>query len=115
MSTTSATTHQLLVERLRARRAELEARLSKVTADRQKARGPLDPDFEEQAVERENDEVLDALDTAERKELSEISLALGRIDAGCFGICDDCGGRIPLTRLRALPGTTRCTACAARG
>ena len=40
------------------------------------------------------------------------SRALDHAAQGRLSVCDGCGGRIPLTRLRALPGTTRCVRCA---
>jgi DnaK suppressor protein len=34
--------------------------------------------------------------------------ALRRIDAGTYGICDECGKQIPLSRLDAVPWATLC-------
>lgn len=39
--------------------------------------------------------------------------ALARLAAGTYGICDGCGQRIPLARLRALPETHVCVDCKA--
>jgi DnaK suppressor protein len=41
----------------------------------------------------------------------ELADALERIDDGTYGRCGDCGGRISVQRLRALPSATRCLAC----
>lgn len=41
----------------------------------------------------------------------EVEEALERIDAGTYGICDECGTRIPAARLEANPAAVRCTAC----
>ena len=38
--------------------------------------------------------------------------ALARLAAGTYGTCETCGDRIPLARLRALPETSACVACA---
>ena len=43
--------------------------------------------------------------------LRDIDQALGRITLGSYGICDDCGGRIPLQRLRTIPETPVCVSC----
>lgn len=102
---------QVWIERLEARQAELVERLGRVQADRRRSRGPLDPDFEEQVVERENDEVLDGLDELERRELRSIEAALERIEADCFGICDDCGEMIDPMRLDVQPAAERCLPC----
>lgn len=37
--------------------------------------------------------------------------ALARLAAGTYGICDGCGQRIPLARLRAVPETRLCVEC----
>jgi RNA polymerase-binding transcription factor DksA len=39
--------------------------------------------------------------------------ALTRLASGAYGSCQTCGDRIPLARLRALPETRACVACAA--
>jgi DnaK suppressor protein len=98
-------------ERLLARREELERRLATIAAGVGRGR-PLDPDFEEQAVERQNAEVVDALDTAARSELASIAAALARMDQGEYGVCMRCGTDIPLDRLRAVPYADRCIGCA---
>jgi len=38
--------------------------------------------------------------------------ALIRIDEGTYGICDECGKAIPVTRLEAIPHTKLCVECA---
>ena len=46
--------------------------------------------------------------------LEEVDAALGRLDAGTYGVCVDCGTVIPAGRLEARPAAARCVACAAR-
>lgn len=73
---------------------------------------PLDDDFAEQAVDRENDEALDAL---ERSALAEIELtrrAVLRLDSGSYGVCTSCGNAIAAERLNALPAAAECIGCA---
>ena len=41
----------------------------------------------------------------------KIDEALVRIEAGCFGECEDCGEDIELKRLEARPTATLCVAC----
>ncbi|WP_353807165.1 TraR/DksA family transcriptional regulator [Agromyces sp. SYSU T00194] len=57
---------------------------------------------------------LAGLREAERRELEEIDAAFARLDAGTYGICVDCGRRIPVGRLRARPEAARCVEDAAR-
>ena len=45
--------------------------------------------------------------------IRRIDQAIERIDAGIYGICDQCGGRITAARLRALPFAEECVDCAA--
>jgi RNA polymerase-binding transcription factor DksA len=54
------------------------------------------------------------LDAATLAHVQQIDVALGRMDAGTYGDCEDCGNAIPIERLRALPHTTRCVSCASK-
>lgn len=42
----------------------------------------------------------------------QIARALEKIADGTYGVCDTCGARIPAGRLRAVPQSTLCVACA---
>lgn len=46
------------------------------------------------------------------RELAELEAARGRLKAGTYGICLDCGGDIPWQRLLAYPVSERCVSCA---
>lgn len=48
----------------------------------------------------------------EQDTLGEVHQALGRIDAGTFGRCEECGEPIARPRLQALPYTRHCIQCA---
>ena len=45
------------------------------------------------------------------RELRGLDIALTRLAAGTYGICEDCGDDIPFERLRVNPGATRCVRC----
>lgn len=47
----------------------------------------------------------------EKTFLKKIDHALAKIDAGTFGICEDCGDPISAKRLEARPETTLCIKC----
>jgi len=47
----------------------------------------------------------------ESSAIKEIYRALGRVEEGTFGICEDCEERIPQRRLRANPSATLCVEC----
>ena len=50
----------------------------------------------------------------ERAVLSEIRAALGRIDDGSFGRCEECDTAISKARLEAIPYAALCVKCASR-
>ena len=106
-------------------RAELEAEVASLRADIAKAihdiaeglngsvrdAGDDEADAGSKAFEREHELALtqnarDLLDQGER--------ALGRIDAGTYGICESCGQPIGKARLQAFPQATLCVTCKQR-
>ena len=44
--------------------------------------------------------------------LASIEAALERIEEGTYGQCEECGVKIPKTRLNAIPYATLCVRCA---
>lgn len=98
--------------RLLARRDELALRASSTGADLRRENEPLSADFEEQVVQRENDDVLRGLNDAARVELARINRALARIGEGSYLTCRSCGDEIQLERLEAVPYTDLCAHCA---
>ena len=102
-------THADRIARLQARRAELVEDLTEIAdaLDDEPAK-----DWEDRAVERQGDEVLEALGTHDRDELRRIDAALARHEAGEYGICTKCGDDISPARLDAVPETPFCAACA---
>ena len=58
----------------------------------------------------ERDRLLVVAGDAQAK-VVEIDAALGRVDAGSYGICEACGKPIPHARLEALPEATLCVGC----
>lgn len=93
---------------------DLNDRLVKITDDVKHSEEPLAKDFEEQATQAENDQVLDYLGNAARKEIAEIKQAIARIDKGEYGICECCGEPIAKERLRAVPFSNLCIKCASQ-
>jgi len=98
-----------IARQLEMKRAELERRLRKIETH---IRTQYDQNLQEQALELENDEVVNALAEETRLELEQIHSALVRIERNEYGICAICGETIPIGRLEALPYTDRCVACA---
>ena len=94
---------------MKARLGELLERDEIIEED---LRGPLDPDFSEQAIDLADDEALAGVDEVLRQEIADTRLALLRIENGTYGTCVACGGEISEERLAAIPTATRCIACA---
>lgn len=102
---------------LKARRKQLLARLAELDTRLQNIGDLLDdapnPDWEENAIEQEGDEVLESLGASGLAEYRAIRAALDRIKAGTYGICVKCGQPIEEERLDVLPHTPLCSECAA--
>ena len=98
------------------RQAEnLQAEADSLTEDRE----PGDVQFDEEsgegdtlAVERERDLTLSA---QARAAIEEIDLAVAKVHAGTYGLCETCGTSIPKERLRALPHAALCVKCKSGG
>ncbi|SER00138.1 TraR/DksA family transcriptional regulator [Thalassovita taeanensis] len=96
---------------LLARLAELDSRLHAIEAELEV---PHAKDWDEQAVEREGEEVLEQLGQAGQDEIRRIRAALHRIRVGEYGVCVQCGEQISAERLDVLPATPLCKSCAAQ-
>jgi RNA polymerase-binding transcription factor DksA len=99
-------------ERLQTRKTELLQRHERIAKKTRHREEPLPQDFAEQAVELENQEVLEALDHEVEEELRDIERALLRIADDEYQNCTSCGDAIPEARLEALPVTSLCVDCA---
>lgn len=73
---------------------------------------PHAANFPEQAVERQNDDVLRALLAEAEEGLRQVERARARLADGSYGVCTACGTAIAAARLQALPAAERCPDCA---
>ncbi len=98
------------------RKTQLEERLAVLEEKLREIDAELDShqsrDWEELAVEREGDEVLESEGRAGKAEIAAIQAALARVKDGTYGECVQCGDAIPDARLDVLPYTPFCAACA---
>lgn len=94
---------------LQGKSATLRKRIEAIEKDLQQEHSQ---DFAEQAVERENDDVLHNLLSESRQSLKRVHTALQRIEADEYTICSRCGDYIDARRLQAIPETDRCIRCA---
>jgi DnaK suppressor protein len=100
-------------QQLITKRQEILQRVSDIQKDLCNEDNPPEKDFEEQAVQMENEEVLNALDAEGRATLRKIEHALQRIEAGNYDICAVCDTHIPIERLQVMPYAELCVDCAA--
>jgi len=95
---------------LLARLAELDTRLHEIE---DQLDGPHSKDWDDMAIERESDEVLERLGQSGQGEIVRIRAALKRLREGKYGICARCGDDISEARLDVLPDAPLCKTCAA--
>jgi len=100
--------HDLKIK-LEIKREELQDRLDRIMKSKRKEH---DKDWEEQATERENDDVVDTLGENIIKELQQIGNSLIRMDNNEYNVCSSCKEAIPDDRLFAIPYTNLCINCA---
>jgi DnaK suppressor protein len=103
------TKHQDIAKTLKVRLSELKRRVAAID---QELHTPLSADSEEQAIDLENQETLEAVEKSGIQEIRRIEQTLKRISEGLYGICAQCGADIDPKRLKALPTATRCISCA---
>jgi RNA polymerase-binding transcription factor DksA len=94
--------------RLDDRRDEISDRLTRIEDELETTRSNDDDD---RAIEREGEEVLEAVGGAGLTELRAIEAALNRIESGSFGLCAKCGEPISKERLDAVPHAALCMEC----
>ncbi|MEZ5555400.1 TraR/DksA family transcriptional regulator [Haliea sp.] len=94
---------------LNAMLVELEHRLASIKRDVTRSHSG---DWAEQAQERENDEVEDAIGVETRQSIADTRAALARLDADTYGSCERCGEPISAARLQVLPTAAHCVNCA---
>lgn len=98
---------------LEAERDELRGQLAdlgfgSITGDH------YDPNFADSSqVTAERGEA-EALSARLRDTLADVERALGKLEAGTFGACEECGQPIAEARLEAMPTARRCMSCASK-
>jgi DnaK suppressor protein len=100
---------------LEDRRRELSHDLRRQILD-VRAIGPADQaqgvvDAEEASVSDIQEDIEIALMQMKSETLNRVNEALGRLEAGTYGFCYECGDEISEARLRALPFALRCKDC----
>lgn len=98
---------------LEQERSNLAARLAEMGA-LSDGELPFDQNFADSSqVTAERGEV-EALAGSLRESLSDVQVALVKLDGGTFGACESCGQPIPPARLEAKPAARLCMECASK-
>jgi DnaK suppressor protein len=97
-----------VIAKLRLKREQLQTRVDSIKADITQEHSHS---WTEQAVERENDEVIDVIGNKAQASINDIDAALGRFEQGSYGICIDCGEDIDAGRLLIIIEAIRCINC----
>lgn len=84
--------------------------------DREKKAGNAQPDdgiqdLADKAASAYSKELNLSLSDTERVTLVAVDEALGRVEAGTFGVCTNCGTEVSEKRLQAIPWTAHCIDC----
>jgi RNA polymerase-binding transcription factor DksA len=95
--------------RLEAQLSELEGRKGRLAEDLSE---PLNRDWDEQAIEKEDDASLEGQGALVEREIASVKRALARIEDGTYGECVRCGRDIAPARLEARPEAALCIDCA---
>ncbi|MGD8934096.1 MAG: TraR/DksA family transcriptional regulator [Gammaproteobacteria bacterium] len=93
-------------------RDQYNKKIGAIDADVHHKNEPVEKDFAEQATQRENDDVLNALNEDAKIIVGQINSALHRIESGDYGICTECGAEISEGRLDIVPYAALCIKCA---
>jgi len=102
-----------LKAKLLQQRGEIFRRLHSLENDWQTL-SEHDIEFEEEAQKADLTELFNQLDLHEQRQVEEIDLALSKMAAATYGICEACKKNIPLHRLQAIPATRYCLKCSVR-
>jgi RNA polymerase-binding transcription factor DksA len=97
---------------LEAKLHTLKARHQRIDDHLHNRNGLPSDDWAERAVERENEEVVEALEPMTRREIDAIEAALDRLDHGEPLNCARCHEPIEPRRIALLPATPFCSECA---
>ncbi len=96
---------------LLAKRDDLLARVRAARSSEHEGNGEDAPDLGDRALTTMSRDLSYQLSTGERQILKSIDEALKRIEDGRYGQCNNCGGKIQVPRLQAVPWTRHCIDC----
>ena len=114
MPTSYDNLHQWLKKEQERLTKEMEELRAAAPSSRISSEGSPFGKREEEATYTSELEKRIALETHLKNQLSEITHALDKFEAGTYGLCDNCGQPIEQARLEARPQASLCLGCKAR-
>ncbi len=100
-----------LKRQLIEKRAQIRGNINLELNDLKEGEGHHLADMEDLASDTLDESTAYHIIELEQAELAQVEKALGLIDEGEYGKCEECGDPIGLERLRALPFATLCIDC----
>lgn len=100
-----------LRKRLELKSEQLTETLNKTVSESRAISETVGGDEGEEAAAASNRDFLSVQGSSRREQLILVKDALARLDAGKFGICEECGQTVNLKRLEAVPWTRYCRDC----
>jgi DnaK suppressor protein len=101
----------ILAERKATLLAELRKSMEEQRTENSSMSFELAQDDGDKSVEDHERHVQASVQSIKSEELDIIDLALEKLAAGTYGICQECGCEIPLKRLEIQPCAAYCIAC----
>ena len=115
MSTTDLTLHRGTLLALRARlRGDVTQMADNVLNKDHNNTTSTPTDMAELGSDNFDQELTLSLLGSENEALDQIEAAIKRIEDGSYGQCEECGGKIPKSRLEAIPYAALCVRCASQ-
>jgi DnaK suppressor protein len=108
------TVQKQLRQALESERDELLGQVSDLEAEADVSRwrdGGFDDDPADSGSANLERDRAQSLSGHARRMLVQVEAALGRLDEGTYGVCENCGSPIERDRLEALPYATLCMEC----
>ncbi|MEV4658647.1 TraR/DksA C4-type zinc finger protein [Micromonospora sp. NPDC049301] len=100
-----------LRDQARAQVAALDSDLRSVFEASRSSNADDEHDPEGSTIAFERAQLAAVLD-ATRRRLADLDVALQRVEAGTYGVCERCSRPIPAERLAARPSARTCVGCA---
>lgn len=107
--TTETPNMEMIKQMLEAERGKLLKQLQPSSQDDQSV--DINPDQMDIAQAYNDQDLSQALQTFEEKQLVQVEIALKAIAQGNYGRCQYCQQPIPLERLQVMPNATMCVGC----